>query len=708
MLTTVFEIVRFHPAGAADVGTMSIRLNHQRGMRMKCLRTLVLFPALLLPATRVAAQAPLQVFTDQVSYNVGSEVRLKVLGTSGSSPLAGLHLTASIRYAGESQPVADHLSLDSLLRSPGAAATPAPSGAHVVVWKIPPEARTGRYEIAVSGQGPGGFELTRAAAFVVYRKLLRIEEIRLDKTFYTSGDPVAALVKVRNLTQHTLEGLRVEFSVRYWPWTAQSSERAGVDFVLLADALTLPAGAQKEIRSKQAALAETVKQPSARQYAAAVWDRQRQNLIEIAFSPIVFIHPPGVDSPRPYAGPPGFPLQYLHADFNSVNTSSYRHFYPPELDSAAIQFDHSHTMFASGSEGSVSFSVRNPTEAPWHAVSVRARLLGPDGAELQSRSVAEAAELEPGAPAARKEVKFDFPADASGLYRAAVEVKNPSGEVLASNALELGLNPLPQSILIFCAHQDDEGAHLGIIRAAVENQIPIHFVYFTSGDAGSCDRYYQHFCAPPEALNFGALRMDEARAALGHLGVPRGTIFFLGLPDGGSGQIWNHVSPSNPYLSVLLATDHAPYEDLARPNLPYARDSVVEVAKELIKKFQPEVIYTGHPDERHVDHRTNNWFVGKALQDLLREGSISPRLKLLVDQSYGPGPQAHAPYRYEKRVLHVSGEAMALAQEARWFHQSQDGNRAEGDLRTFDQLRRTEIHWEVLDWKDHEGWNEKN
>src|SRR2546422_1673947 len=38
--------------------------------------------------------------------------------------------------------------------------------------------------------------------------------------------------------------------------------------------------------------------------------------------------------------------------------------------------------------------------------------------------------------------------------------------------------------LIFCAHPDDEGAHHGVIRAAVENHIPIHFVYFTSGDAG--------------------------------------------------------------------------------------------------------------------------------------------------------------------------------------------------------------------------------
>ena len=108
-----------------------------------------------------------------------------------------------------------------------------------------------------------------------------------------------------------------------------------------------------------------------------------------------------------------------------------------------------------------------------------------------------------------------------------------------------------------------------------------------------------------------------------------------------------------------------------------------------------------------MDHRTNNWFVVKALQELLREGAVRPDLTLLTDQVYGPGPQAHAPYHYQKHVLSVSGDAMTLAQEAHWFYQSQSGNRALGQLRTFEQLPRAEVHWQILDWKDHEGWNEK-
>jgi LmbE family N-acetylglucosaminyl deacetylase len=559
-------------------------------------------------------------------------------------------------------------------------------------------------------------------SFSVYRKLVKIERIRLGKVFYAPGDAVSCAVDLKNLSGHAISDLRVEFSDRYWPWTAQTSERAGVDVETIAQGLSLPSGGEQHLESAQAAVAKMpkppeqpqqtpeakaaaakrAKEPAVQQYAVVVWDGARRNIYDIAFSSEVFIQPAGITEPRPY------PLQYVYPSLDDVNVTSYRQFYPAGLDSAAIQMDREHTMYPSGSEATVRFSLRNPTSQPWRGVSVRARLLDSKGKELATRQIATGVSLDSTSAALPEETSFTFPAGQSGIFRAQVEVNDTSGGTLATNVLELAANPLPHSILIFCAHQDDEGAHAGMIRAAVENHIPIHFVYFTCGDAGSCDRYYEHSCAPDEARNFGALRMEEARRSVGHLGVPRENIFFLGLPDGGSGQIWyDHVEASNPYLSVLLASEHAPYDGVAEPNLPYARQAVVEAAKRSIREFQPEVIYTGHPDERHVDHRTNNWFVVKALQELLREGVVRPDLTLLTDQVYGPGPQAHAPYKYQKNVLSVSPDAMALAQEAQWYYQSQGGNRALGHLRTFDKLRSEEVHWQILDWKDHEGWNEK-
>jgi LmbE family N-acetylglucosaminyl deacetylase len=656
-----------------------------------------------LAATGAWPQETLKAVTDNVSYNVGSEVRLEVILHASDRPrLTPFDISANLRYAGEERPLeARNVEIASGLNPHGKVME---TGYHTL-WRIPEEARTGRYDVDValtdSRSHTVFLVVRRAASFSVYRKLVKIERFRLGKTFYSPGDAVQCLVDLKNFANHSIDNVRVEFSDRYWPWTAQTSERAGVDVVTIGEGLHFTPHGSVTIRAK-GAIAKAVKQPSTQQYAVVVWDKDRKNIYDIAFSAEVFIQPVGVSEPKPY------PLQYVYPSLDDVNVTSYRQFYPASLDSAAIKIDREHTMFPSGSELELGFSVRNLTDQPWHAVSIRARLLDPQGEELAAQQIAAGVNLDPGGSALAEQTKFALPAGKSGIFSARIEVEDASGNTLATNVLELAANPLPHSILIFAAHPDDEGAHAGIIRAAVENHIPIHFVYFTSGDAGSCDRYYEHSCAPDEALNFGALRMEEARRSLGHLGVPRESIYFLGLPDGGSGQIWyDHVEDSHPYLSVLLASEQALYEDVAQPNLPYARHAVVEAAKRFILEFQPEVIYTGHPDERHVDHRTNNWFVVKALQELLRAGKVRPDLTLLTDQVYGPGPQAHAPYHYQKHVLSVSGDAMTLAQEAQWYYQSQSGNRALGRLRTFDQLRREEVHWQILDWKDHEGWNEK-
>ena len=667
-------------------------------------RAFVLAAGIALTALCAWPQDTLKAVTDNVSYNAGSEVRLKIFLSPSEHPRsAPFDISANIRYAGEKEfleernvEIASHL-------NPGGKAM---ATEYQTLWKIPEEARTGRYEVDLVLTDSQSHEALlvarRVASFSVYRKLVKIESIQLDRTFYTPGDSIACKVKLRNLTGHTISKLRVEFSDRYWPWTAQTSERAEVDVVTIGEALSFAAGGEQELQSAKAAVAKQVQQPSVQQYAVVVWDHDRKNIYDIAFSPEVFIQPGGITEPKPY------PLQYIYPNLDAVNVTSYRHFYPPSLDSAAIQFERDHTMLVSGSEVMLRFSVRNPTDQPWRGVTIRARLFDPERRELATKQVATGVNFDPRSSPLAEETEFALPAGQNGIFRAQVEVSDTSGETMATGVLELAANPLPHSILIFAAHPDDEGAHAGIIRAAVENHIPIHLVYFTSGDSGSCDRYYEHSCGPAEALNFGALRMEEARRSLGHLGVPGENIYFLGLPDGGSGQIWyDHVETSSPYLSVLLASEHAPYEGIAQPNLPYARHAVVEAAERFIREFHPEVIYTGHPDERHVDHRTNNWFVVKALQELLREGVVRPDLTLLTDQVYGPGPQAHAPYHYQKHVLHVSGDVMSLAQEAHWFYQSQSGNRELGRLHTFDQLPRVEVHWQILDWKDHEGWNEK-
>src|SRR5579884_2755957 len=615
--------------------------------------------ARLVLATALAASlhaASVRAVTDNTNYNAGSEVRVRL------SP--GATATASVRYAGEDKPLISGVKLSGPDYAP--------------LWTIPWDARTGRYEIDLTTAE--GAAIRDAGSFAVHRQLAKVIAADLDKTFYTAGDPVNPHITVRNLSNRTLNNLRVEFEAYTYPWIAPEPDQPPAWKTIVADKLTLRPGEERDFHTMKAAVVQADKEPVDIYFSAVIRDSTDQDRIyDLAFFLPAFTVPVGKPLPKQY------PFLYLYNHLRDVPKSeSYRHFYPPQFVSDVIQFDTEHTMFPVGVAPVLKFTARAPVST--------ARVLTGDGHELQN--VIESR--------SQQEVRVK-PLD-PGLYT--LELAADHG---VRDRLEFAVNKLPRSILIFCAHEDDDTAHPALIRAAVENNIPIHFVYFTSGDAGGCDRYYMHSCDAARAMDFGEVRMEEARASLGHLGVPRENIFFLGMPDGGLEQIWFHPQSDHPYLSVLAASDHSPFRDAAIPNLPYARDAAVAAAKQFITRFNPEMIVTGHPDERHVDHRTNNWIVVKAMQELLREGKLSRDTQLVVDVVYGAMPGRHAPYRYEKYVLHVSGEAAKLGQEALWYYQSQDGNHQQAEIIDYSKLPREEPwpHFGILDWQEHEGWNER-
>jgi LmbE family N-acetylglucosaminyl deacetylase len=294
-----------------------------------------------------------------------------------------------------------------------------------------------------------------------------------------------------------------------------------------------------------------------------------------------------------------------------------------------------------------------------------------------------------------------------GTYAVELALTGNGGKLLARTTTEIAVNELPASLMVICAHEDDEQAYAGLIRVAVEAKIPVQVLILTAGDVGECERYLDKPCGPNEAREFGTVRMEESADALGHLGLPRDMFIDLGLPDGGSGAIWfDHKDSSNPFLSIYLACDHAPYENVYKPNLPYARDAVIQAIRQIITNFHPAMLALTGPDERHVDHRTANWFAIKACQALLKQKALDPQTIVLADQVYGSGGFKPAPYKYENYVVHLSGEAAALKQEMSWIYQSQDGNLAEGDKKTYSELPREEKHLRIMDWQEHEGWNE--
>jgi LmbE family N-acetylglucosaminyl deacetylase len=463
-------------------------------------------------------------------------------------------------------------------------------------------------------------------------------------------------------------------------------------------------GKQREVMGSGVSLKgdENNPPPEVDMYTVALWNADRTKLYDMQFSPEVIVRSWDRDTPKPYS------RDFTHAFNSMIDFTKYREFYAPGEMSAAVRLDHSQTLYRPGDTVKIVATLKNTSDETWSDASFQARFLDAKGGEVYTGTLISGVNLAPGATQKVAAGAWAIPpATPPGTYSVTLTVVG-GGRPLTRTASEIAVNPLPASLMVVCAHEDDDQAYFGLIRAAVEAGIPVELVTLTGGDVGECERYLSRPCGPNEAREFGTVRMEETADVLAHLGVPRDKFIDLGLPDGGSGAIWfEHKEASNPFLSIYLAVDHAPYENVYKPNLPYARDSVVEAIRQIISNFHPAMLALTGPDERHVDHRAANWFAIKAAQALLKEKALDPQTIVLADQVYGSGGFKSAPYKYENYVLHLSGEAAALKQETSWLYQSQDGNLAEGARKTLVELPREEKHLRIIDWQEHEGWNEQ-
>jgi LmbE family N-acetylglucosaminyl deacetylase len=598
-----------------------------------------------------------------------------------------------------------------------------------VGWPIPPQAPTGLYTLTLHVEDriqhlPEFAQKVRG--FVVYKKLVRISRVTLDKSIYNVGEPIKCEVGLENLADTDVKGLRLEFSNANYPWISLYSQgghdNPDLAVRMLRDHLDIPAGSaltipmmtggtaaflsgkQREVMGSGISIGdEKVPSPEIDTYTVALWNADRTTLYDMQFTPQAIVRTWNRDLPKPYT------RNFTHPYNSYMNFTKYREFYPPGQISAALRVDPSHTLYRPGDTVKIAATLKNTGDEAWSEVSLQARITDSMGKEVYSGTLASGMSIATGATKKVAADAWAIPsAQTPGTYAVELTLAGSGGKPLARTTTEIAVNELAASLMVICAHEDDEQAYAGLMRAAVEAGIPVEVLILTAGDVGECERYFDKPCGPNEAREFGTVRMEESADALAHLGIPRDKFIDLGLPDGGSGAIWfEHKDSSHPFLSIYLAVDHAPYENVYKPNLPYARDAVVEAIRQVITSFHPAMLALTGPDERHVDHRTANWFAIKACQGLLKQKALDPQTIVLADQVYGSGGFKPAPYKYENFVVHLSGEAAALKQEMSWLYQSQDGNLAEGDKKTLAELPREEKHLRIMDWQEHEGWNEE-
>jgi LmbE family N-acetylglucosaminyl deacetylase len=437
-------------------------------------------------------------------------------------------------------------------------------------------------------------------------------------------------------------------------------------------------------------------------FAVTVWNADHTVLYDMQFTPQVVIRTLDSDFPKPYSN------SYSHSFNSAIDFAKYREFYASGQVSAALRADNAHTLCRPGDTVKVVATLKNPFDGVWSGVVLQARITDRGGKEVYSATVQSGISLVSGATKNVAADAWSIPStQRPGTYPLDLKLTGSDGSILAETRTEIAVNALPASLLVVCPHEGDELAYAGLIRACIEAKIPVEVLILTAGEMSNCGRYFGKFCGPNEAREFGSVRIEESAEALAHLGLPRDKLSVLGLPDNGLGAIWfDHKASTNPYLSIFLASDHAPFGNVYKPNLPYARDAVIAAIRQILTEFHPAMIALTHPDERNMDHRAANWFAIKACQELLKTKEIDPQTVVLANLPFGAGDSISAPYHYENFAINLSGEAAALKQEMAWIYQTQNGNQAEAQKRSFAEIPREEKFLRILDWQEHSGYNE--
>ena len=217
-------------------------------------------------------------------------------------------------------------------------------------------------------------------------------------------------------------------------------------------------------------------------------------------------------------------------------------------------------------------------------------------------------------------------------------------------------------LLVLAPHPDDETlAAGGLLQEALGLDLPVRVCFFTMGDNDEIAFLFtrRHPVSTPGAERAqGTLRQNEAIAAATQLGLGTNDLVFLGYPDAGTLDIWNHHWRTvPPYRSPLSRASAVPYDRVFTPGSAHAGEDILDDLVEVIRDFRPTHVVLPHPADHNVDHRALQLFARVALWDAAPD--VPPPLLLAapVHLTRWPEPRRHLPQRSAAPPAFLEGDA---------------------------------------------------
>jgi LmbE family N-acetylglucosaminyl deacetylase len=181
-------------------------------------------------------------------------------------------------------------------------------------------------------------------------------------------------------------------------------------------------------------------------------------------------------------------------------------------------------------------------------------------------------------------------------------------------------------LLVFAPHPDDEVLGCaGVILQALADGKRVGVVVLTNGDgypkaAAVMAKKSVDELTSEDFDKLGAIRQGQSLEGAQRLGLPAGSVMFLGYPDSALAQL-SETRGAEPLRQKFTRRNGtygaavADYHSLVHGSpAPYTRAALLGDVGEIIAAFKPAEIYVTHEVDAHADHKAAYTFVREAAQ----------------------------------------------------------------------------------------------